>query len=126
MKITRIEENAEAIITESGERLYELLGAGEALGNAKHQSLAVSVIPPGKHSAAHFHRDSSEILYILEGRGQLQVDGQSLEVKQGDTCLLEPGEVHSLYNTSDNLDLRLLAITAPPWRATDAYPVPGG
>lgn len=125
MKITRLKDNAEPIITDSGECLYELIGAGKTLGNAKHLSLACSVIPPGKHSAPHFHRNSSEILYILEGRGRLDVDGLSFEVDKGDSCLLEPEEVHSLYNTSEELDLKLLAITAPPWDESDAYAVPG-
>ena len=122
MFLTLANEAGHAILTESGEKLFELIGASKKLGNASQQSLALSVIPPGKYSAAHYHEESTEILYILEGRGELLVDGEKLEVVAGHAIMLEPGEVHSLYNTHDKQELKTLAMTAPPWRATDAFP----
>lgn len=123
MWLTHTDESKQPIVTESGERLFELIGADSKLGSSKNQSLALSVIPPGKHSAAHFHKVSAEVLYILEGSGELQVDEKKYSVETGNVILLEPDEVHSLYNKSAENDLKLLAITAPPWRAGDAYAV---
>ena len=123
MKITRLENAAAPVITDSGEKLFELIGNAEHLGSSKQLSLARSIISPGTHSAAHFHKSSTEILYILEGLGRLEVDGKSVEVKPGDVCLLESGEVHSLYNLAQNFDLELLAITGPAWTPTDAFSV---
>ncbi len=122
MRLTRLEKSENPIVTESGECLYEMMGAAESLGSARKQSLAFSIIPPGKHSASHFHKVSEETLYILEGKGTLIVNGEVIEVEAGDACMLKPGEIHSLYNKSKKLDLRLLAITAPPWTASDSYP----
>ena len=122
MFLTQVDETVEAIVTESGEKLFELIGAGEKLGNTRQQSLALSLIPPGKYSAAHHHRVSTEILYILQGAGELEVDGEKLEVTAGNVIMLEPGEVHSLFNTQANDDLKLLAMTTPAWSESDAFP----
>ncbi len=121
MKITSLENVTAPLVTESGEKLFELIGNAEHLGSSKQLSLARSTISPGTHSAAHFHKSSTEILYILKGFGRLEVDGESFEVKPGDVCLLEAGEVHSLYNLAQDSDLELLAITGPAWQASDAY-----
>ncbi|NKB37121.1 MAG: cupin domain-containing protein [Gammaproteobacteria bacterium] len=123
MWLTQTDESRPAIVTDTGERLFELIGADEKLGSSKLQSLALSVIPAGKHSAAHYHKASAEVLYILQGSGELHVDENKYSVETGNVILLEPNEVHSLYNKSDEYDLKLLAITAPPWRASDAYAV---
>ncbi len=123
MWLTHTDESKQPIVTESGERLFELIGADSKLGSSKKQSLALSVIPPGKHSAAHYHKASAEVLYILQGKGELQIDNKKYSVETGSVVLLEPDEVHSLYNKSADSDLKLLAITAPPWRASDAYAV---
>ena len=123
MWLTQIDPSKPAIVTETGEQLFELIGLDEKLGNSKQQSLAFSVISPGKYSAAHYHKASTEILYILEGKGELHIDENKYSVETGSVVLLEPDEVHSLYNMSDEDDLKLLAIMAPPWRASDAYAV---
>ena len=125
MKLTRKENNAKPIVTDSGECLYEMLGTASHLGSARHQSLACSVIPPGKYSAAHFHKISEETLYIIEGEGRLIVDGKAFDVRADDACLISPGEVHSISNLSSDSDLKLLAITSPPWSESDAYPAEG-
>ncbi|MFT5350568.1 MAG: mannose-6-phosphate isomerase-like protein (cupin superfamily) [Planctomycetota bacterium] len=125
MKLTRIEKAGQPIVTASGECLYELIGAAALLGDARNQSLACSVIPPGKYSAPHYHKLSEETLYILEGSGRMIVDGQVFEMNVGDALLVEPGEVHSIYNDSKSIDLKQLAISSPPWKASDAFPVQG-
>ena len=121
MRITRKEKSAPAIVTPSGEHLYEMIGASRELGSASNQSLACSVIPPGKNSAAHYHKVSEETLYILQGSGRMQVDERTFTVETGDVIFLEPGEIHSLYNDSQTIELKQLAITAPPWSALDVY-----
>ena len=121
MRITRKEKSAAAIVTPSGEHLYEMIGASRELGAASKQSLAFSVILPGKHSAAHYHKLSEETLYILQGSGRMQVDERTFTVETGDVIFLEPGEIHSLYNDSETIALKQLAITAPPWSAADVY-----
>ena len=121
MRITRKEKTAQAIVTPSGEQLYEMIGVPPELGSASNQSLACSVISPGKHSAAHYHKVSEETLYILAGSGRMQVDEKTFNVETGDVIFLQPGEIHSIYNDSETRELKQLAITAPPWSEADVF-----
>ena len=47
----------------------------------------------------HLHRD--EIWTIVDGEGQLLLDGVVKEVKRGDVAYIKAGEKHALYATKD-------------------------
>lgn len=48
-----------------------------------------------KHdSKTHYHKRLTEIYYILEGSGQMELDGQLFDVQPGDSVLIKPGCRH--------------------------------
>jgi len=108
------------LVKERGETVYELVGAPAHIGGAKTHSAAEIVIRPGGSSARHYHLQSEETYYILRGSGRLIVDGNEHPMDVGDTCLICPGEWHQIYNDSTENELVLLAISAPPWVASDS------
>lgn len=59
------------------------------------------IIPPGKESfLPHTHDQEEEWIYILSGSGTADVDGQELEVSEGDFMgFRTPSVVHHLRNT---------------------------
>lgn len=42
----------------------------------------------------HYHKRSTELYYVLEGSGQLLLDGVAHEVKKGSLAHIPPGVVH--------------------------------
>lgn len=68
-------------------------------------------IPPGTSIGYHQHKDDEEMYVVLEGRGLMTVDGETREVKAGDTILNKPFGSHGLQNHTDK-DLKLLVYEA--------------
>jgi mannose-6-phosphate isomerase-like protein (cupin superfamily) len=80
-------------------------------------SLAHAVVKPGEKTLPH-RLKSSEVYYVLEGRGLMHVDGERAEVEAGQAVYIPPLAVQSIENTGSN-DLAFLCIVDPAWRAED-------
>lgn len=71
--------------------------------------LHVAVLKPDKRVAAHVHSEGGELYIIQTGSGLLYtgfvgaiqtVNWEApISVKEGDTFMIAPGEVHQLHNT---------------------------
>ena len=60
-----------------------------------------SEIEPGDSIGIHRHEDNEEVYVILEGTGEMTVNGETRAVKQGDVLLNKPFWSHGLVNTSE-------------------------
>lgn len=60
-------------------------------------------VKPGERSTSHQH-DETECFVIVEGTGELTVDGKIYSVSKGDVAVFEPFESHVITNT-DTTDL---------------------
>lgn len=80
-------------------------------------SLAHAVVKPGEKTLPH-RLKSSEVCYVLEGRGLMHVDGERAEVEAGQAVYIPPLAVQFIENTGAN-DLAFLCIVDPAWRAED-------
>jgi uncharacterized cupin superfamily protein len=66
-------------------------------------------IPPGKESFVyHRHHREEEFIYVLAGRGIVEIEDEEHEVGPGDFVGFPPGTAHHLRNPYD-LDLRYLS-----------------
>jgi mannose-6-phosphate isomerase-like protein (cupin superfamily) len=81
-------------------------------------SLAHARLGPGEASKPHRLRTSSEVYFILEGRGRMEIDGESAEVGPGTVIYIPPGSSQHIENTGDG-NLIFLCIVRPPWRKED-------
>ena len=114
MRLTRKEEITTPFLNSTGERVYEMLGAPESIGGAKHHSFSHIIIPAGCSSSPHYHPVAEETYYILSGEGRMVVDGEELRLVPGDALLIQPPEKHQIFNDSDG-ELEFIAVCAPPW-----------
>ena len=55
---------------------------------------------PGSYAGIHTQPDQHELLYILEGQGSFTMEGETMEVKQGDALMAPAGTNFALSNTS--------------------------
>lgn len=110
--------DAEPFETKDGSTIRLLLDSLNA--PVRHQSLAEATVPAGGSTERHYHRESEELYYLIEGRGEMEVEGDRSAVRPGDAILIPPGSWHQL-TASDEGRLRLLCCCAPPYRDADTY-----
>lgn len=80
-------------------------------------SLAHAVIKPGHKSKPHMLK-TSEVYYILEGKGMIFINDASKEVFSGQAVYIPPGSKQYIKNTGNN-DLKFLCIVDPAWKKED-------
>ena len=111
-------DNAEPFTTADGSTIRELLGLPTAA--VRNQSLAEATLVPGQGTERHYHREAEEIYFLLEGSGEMEVDGESARVTVGDAVLVPPGAWHTIRADAGAL-LRFLCCCSPPYRHEDTY-----
>jgi mannose-6-phosphate isomerase-like protein (cupin superfamily) len=122
MKIINSGEIPDPLETESGEVIYEFFGTGRGEELTVNHSLARIVIPPGRSSSLHYHQQTHESYFILQGQGSMRVNQDKFTLLPGDAIYLEPGETHQIHNHGE-MDLVFLAVCAPPWSLADSLEV---
>ena len=110
-------ESAEAFVTADGSTIRELLGLVTAA--AANQSLAEATLQPGQATDRHYHAESEEIYFVLEGAGEMEVDGEHAGVVPGDAILIPPGSWHQVRAAETRL--RFLCCCAPAYRHEDTF-----
>ena len=110
MDITSL-ATAEPFTTKDGSTIREL-------HHTPAQSLAEASLPAGASTQRHYHRASEEIYLIVEGEGELEIDGEHRHVTSGDAALIPPGAWHTIVAGSD---LRLLCCCSPAYSHDDTY-----
>jgi mannose-6-phosphate isomerase-like protein (cupin superfamily) len=94
-----------------------VLGATPAVGCASVTQF-IGLVPPGR-APDHFHT-YDEVIYILEGDGELHIGGEQAELRPGSCVHLPARLVHCLANTGDT-ELRLLGVFRPAGSPAEAY-----
>ena len=85
-------------------------------------SLAEEMLPAGASVGRHYHVETEEIYYILDGTGEMRIDDETREVTTGDCILIPRGCTHSLRNTGADT-MRLLLVCGPAYSVADHHPV---
>lgn len=107
----RSARTVEAFTTKDGSTIREL-------HHTERQSLAEAALEPGQSTQRHFHRQSEEIYVVLDGEGDLEIDGETRRVGPGDAALIPPGAWHEICAVGA---LRFLCCCAPPYSHEDTY-----
>jgi len=71
---------------------------------AERLSLLHGWLMPGAQHALHTH-ETEEVVYVISGRGIIEIDGRRIPVRAGDAMRFPPNVPHSTVNThpTDNL-----------------------
>lgn len=78
-------------------------------------SLHVTAI---RDSVRHYHRQTTEVYYILEGTGKIELNGQWHEVEPGTTIWIEPATRHRVVSESG---LKTIVFSLPAFDAADEW-----
>jgi quercetin dioxygenase-like cupin family protein len=112
MQVRNRERDAEPFVTKDGSTIREYF-------HSDAQSLAEASLAPRRATQRHYHAESEEIYLVVEGGGELEVDGERREVGAGDAILITPGAWHELTAGADGI--RLLCCCVPPYSDADTY-----
>ena len=80
-------------------------------------SLAHAVLKPGETSQAHKLK-TSEVYYILEGRGTMYINDEAENVQSGQAVYIPPNSKQYIKNIG-RTDLKFLCIVDPAWKKED-------
>ena len=106
------EHDATPFVTKDGSTIREYFHTGL-------QSLAEASLDAGAATQRHYHARSEEIYLILEGGGELEVDGERRQVVPGDAVLIPPQSWHELTAAADGV--RILCCCVPPYADDDTF-----
>ena len=70
------------------------------LGNKSWQFVDFWHIPPGASIGNHRHDTGYECYFVISGQGSMMTNDVYFIINKGDMILNEPGDNHSLENTS--------------------------
>ena len=74
----------------------------------------LNAFEPGQVHEPHAHCERDKLYVVLEGRGELTLDGETTAVEAGDLALAQADCVHALQNPGPGR-LVVLVVMAPPW-----------
>ncbi|HOE96536.1 MAG TPA: cupin domain-containing protein [Candidatus Sumerlaeota bacterium] len=116
--IVRSLAGARPFTTKDGSTIRSLLDRSNA--PVMNQSLAEATLPPSGATEPHYHQDSEEFYYVVQGEGRMRIGEEERAVTVGDAILIPPGAVHTLRNTGTG-ELKILCCCAPPYAHEDTY-----
>ena len=79
------------------------------------------LIPPGSQEELHFHKNSQQYIYILEGEAFCILNGEEFNLQAGDSIHIPTEAIHQIKNIHHSF-LRFLLISLPPVEDDINYP----
>lgn len=77
---------------------------------------SLHVVDISVDARTHYHKKLTEIYYILEGTGQMELDGELLDVGPGATILIKPGCRHRAIGK-----MKILNVPVPAFDPNDEW-----
>ncbi len=93
-------------------------GASTRIVTAKDGAPCSLHVTSIRDSVLHYHRDTTEVYYILEGTGKIELNGDWVDVSPGTVVWIEPGTRHRL--TSDG-GVKTIVFSLPAFREDDEH-----
>lgn len=90
--------------------------ARRAFGDLPGALASVHLVDIKADSEVHHHRKTTEIYVVLEGEGEMELDGERVPVRPMSVIYIRPGCRHRAIGK-----LRLLNLPIPPFDPTDEY-----
>src|ERR1041385_4150708 len=103
-------------VTKDGSTIRSILDRTNS--PVQNQSLAEARVAGGERTERHSHKVAEELYFILQGTGEIDLDGEHRTVRSGDAILIPPGVWHAIRATEP---LCFLCCCAPPYSHEDTY-----
>ncbi|MCA9188430.1 MAG: cupin domain-containing protein [Pirellulaceae bacterium] len=90
--------------------------AQRAFTDDPQQIASLHVVQISKDSRTHYHRCMTEIYYVLEGVGHIELDGDRFDLSPGVAIMIKPGCRHRAVGK-----LKILNVPIPAFDPTDEW-----
>ena len=80
------------------------------------QICSLHVVDIKRDAKTHYHRKMTEVYYILEGDGQMELDGEVFDVKPGMSILIKPGCRHRAIG-----EMKIINVPVPAFDPDDEW-----
>ena len=90
--------------------------ARRAFAGAEGQVASVHIVDIQQDSRAHYHKNMTEIYVVLEGEGQMELDGKRVPVKPLTAIYIKPGCRHRAIGK-----LKILNLPVPSFDEADEW-----
>ena len=71
-----------------------------------------------RDAVRHYHRDTTEVYYILSGRGKMELNDEWVELEPGTVLWIEPGTRHRLLSETG---VRSIVVALPAFNPADEF-----
>lgn len=85
----------------------------EVLYSAPHCQLVLMSLLPKQDIGLEIHEENDQFFRFESGVGQVVMDGNEYDVKDGDAVIVPAGSEHNVINTGDTELLKLYTIYSP-------------
>lgn len=93
--------------------------ARRAFMNEHNEVASMHLVEIKQDSETHYHKRITELYYVLEGEGHIELDGQIHPLSPGTAVLIQPGCRHRAVGSN----LKILNIPVPKFNPDDEYHV---
>jgi mannose-6-phosphate isomerase-like protein (cupin superfamily) len=93
--------------------------ARRAFMNDQNDVASMHLVEIKKDSEIHYHKRMTEMYYVLEGEGHIELDDQVYPLAPGTAVLIQPGCCHRAVGSN----LKILNIPVPKFNPDDEYHV---
>jgi quercetin dioxygenase-like cupin family protein len=77
---------------------------------------SIHLVEISKEARTHYHKKMTEIYLVLEGEGQIELDGEVISVKPMTTILIKPGCRHRAIG-----EMKIINIPVPTFDPADEH-----
>ncbi|MFK7769482.1 MAG: cupin domain-containing protein [Mariniblastus sp.] len=90
--------------------------AKRAFTDDADQIASLHIVNVSENSQTHYHKKMTEIYYVLEGDGQIELDGLRFDISPGSSILIKPGCRHRAIGK-----LKLINVPIPAFDPEDEW-----
>lgn len=116
-------KDVEEIIAGDGSFLKEILHPLKDIVDINY-SIALAKVKPKQTTLKHKLKASSEVYFMLKGKGRMYIDNETRIVGEGDIIYIPPSSIQRIENVGEE-ELIFLCIVSPPWRKEDEEIIQG-
>jgi quercetin dioxygenase-like cupin family protein len=86
---------------------------GKETVGSKNLEMVLGSLSPDGIAEPHFHTGIEQVIYVLEGRLEVEMLGETQIIEPGDTVYIPPGEMHKV-TVLGNSPAKLIILYTPP------------
>ena len=94
-----------------GRKVMVFIGSDSV--KSDRMTLGMTEVPPNSVMDPHVHEDKEELIFVIEGKGEVVIDGKREELDPYTAAIFPLGLVHQVFNNND-MPLRFMFVFNPP------------